>query len=176
MKIAYTMASGRGDTDLLLDRLAERLLARGCRVSGTVQINTECDAGGPCDMDVRVLPDGPVIRISQSLGKDARGCRLDPEALETAVGLVEASLGDGSDLLIINKFGKHEADGRGFRGVIGEALARGIPVLVGLNPLNEERFREFAGGMAENVPATVEDLERWAVGQLHAIDGAPISA
>ena len=69
MKIAYTMSRGRGDTDLLLARLAERLLARGCRVSGTVQINTECDADGPCDMDVRVLPDGPVIRISQSLGK-----------------------------------------------------------------------------------------------------------
>jgi nucleoside-triphosphatase THEP1 len=176
MKIAYTMSRGRGDTDLLLGRLADRLLARGCRVSGTVQINTECDADEPCDMDVRVLPDGPVIRISQSLGKDARGCRLDPDALETAVGLVEASLGRDADLLIINKFGKHEADGRGFRSVIGEALARDIPVLVGLNPLNEERFQEFAGGMAEDVRATVEDLERWAIGHFPAVDAAPVSA
>lgn len=176
MTIAYTMAPGRGDTDLLLGRLAGRLLDRGCHVCGTVQINTECDSDGPCDMDVRVLPDGPVIRISQSLGKCARGCRLDPAALETAVALVEASLGRAADLLIINKFGKHEADGRGFRGVIGEALAQDIPVLVGLNRLNEDRFREFAAGMAEEVPATLEDLERWVADHVPAIARAQVSA
>jgi len=39
--IAYTMATGRGDTDLLLSGLAQELAARGLRGAGTVQINTE---------------------------------------------------------------------------------------------------------------------------------------
>ena len=82
MRLACTLAPGRGDVDLLLARLAERLAARGLRCAGTVQINSEAGPGRPCDMDVRLLPHGPVLRISQSLGPGAHGCRLDPGALE----------------------------------------------------------------------------------------------
>ena len=161
MKLAYTMASGRGDTDLILERLAAGLAARGLRCSGTVQINTERADAGPCDMDVRVLPDGPVLRISQDLGPSARGCRLDPIALETAVGLVAAGLSSGADLLIINKFGKHEAAGRGFRDVIAQAVAMEVPVLVGLNASNRDAFQAFAGGMAIQLPPERAALSDW---------------
>jgi nucleoside-triphosphatase THEP1 len=165
MKIAYTKAPGRGDTDLLLATVADILEARGVRTCGTVQINSGREDCGPCDMDVKVLPDGPVIRMSQSLGKAARGCRLDPHALETAVGLVEASLEAGAEVLIINKFGKHEAEGRGFRGLIAEALAREIPVLVGLNRLNDAAFHEFTAGAATELAPDSDDLLRWLEAQ-----------
>jgi nucleoside-triphosphatase THEP1 len=161
MKLAYTMAPGRGDTDLVLERLATDLAARGLRCCGTVQINSErCDAG-PCDMDVRVLPDGAILRISQDLGPQSRGCRLDPAALETAVGLVAASLSSGADLLIVNKFGKHEAEGRGFRYVIAEAIAMDIPVLVGLNAINRPAFESFADGLAVQLPSDPTALMAW---------------
>ena len=103
MKLAYTMAPGRGDTDLILAGLANRLGKRGIRCCGTVQINTERPDTHKCDMDVMVLPEGPVLRVSQDQGPGARGCRLDPGALETAVGLVASRLSDETDLLIINK-------------------------------------------------------------------------
>ena len=169
MKLAYTMAPGRGDTDLVLAGLATTLAARGIRCRGVVQINSTRVDAGPCDMDVRVLPDGAVLRISQDLGPQARGCRLDPAALETAVGLVAASLATGADLLIINKFGKHEAEGRGFRDVIADALAQEIPVLVGLNALNRPAFAAFAEGLAVPLPCEPAALLAW-VGQV--IDGA----
>lgn len=162
MNLAYTMAPGRGDTDLILHKLAADLGACGLRCCGTVQINSERADSGPCDMDVQVLPDGPVLRITQDLGPSARGCRLDPTALETAVGLVAASLAGGADVLIINKFGKHEAEGRGFRAVIAEALALGIPVIVGVNGLNLASFEEFAGGLASRLPPDCETLAAWA--------------
>ncbi len=161
MNIAYTIAQGRGDTDLLLFSVAQSLLARGCRVAGTVQINTERAITDPCDMDIKVLPDGPVIRISQDLGPHSKGCRLDTGALETAVYAVGRHLADGPDCLIVNKFGKHEAEGRGFREVIAEAVSREIPVLVGLNRLNETAFAEFAGGVAANLPPDRPGLEAW---------------
>jgi nucleoside-triphosphatase THEP1 len=161
MKLAYTMAPGRGDTDLVLERLATDLAARGLRCCGTVQINSERADSGPCDMDVRVLPDGAVLRISQDLGSQARGCRLDPAALETAVGLVSARMSSGADLLIVNKFGKHEAEGRGFRDVIAEALAMEIPVLVGLNSLNRPAFEDFAEGLATQLPPEPSALMAW---------------
>jgi nucleoside-triphosphatase THEP1 len=161
MKLAYTMAPGRGDTDLVLEQLAADLTARGLRCCGTVQINSERADSGPCDMDVRVLPDGAVLRISQDLGPQARGCRLDPAALEAAVAMVAATLASGADLLIVNKFGKHEAEGRGFRNVIAEAVAMDIPVLVGLNALNRLAFESFAEGLAVQLPSDPATLTAW---------------
>jgi hypothetical protein len=161
MNIAYTMAPARGHTDLLLFNFARSVLERGLRPVGIVQINTERDAASPCDMDVQVLPDGPVIRISQSLGHLSKGCRLDPSALEQAVGLVEARLVEGADCLIINKFGRLEAEGHGFRSVIADALARNIPVLVGLNRLNADAFLAFSDGLAVQLPPSESDLLEW---------------
>ena len=166
MQIGYTLSPGRGDTDMLLFSVAEAMIARGQKPCGIVQINSETCHGGPCDMDVRVLPDGPVLRISQSLGGKAKGCRLDPGALEDAVGRVAASLGDETDCLIVNKFGKHEAEGRGFRNVIATALLQDIPVLVGLNALNAEAFFEFSGGMAERLEPDAEKLLDWLMQRL----------
>jgi hypothetical protein len=173
MKIAFTMAHERGEIDRLLAGLANRLLAAGSRICGTIQTNSERGDLGPCDMDIKVLPDGPVIRISQSLGVASQGCRLDPGALETAVHLVEQSMTTGCDLLLVNKFGKHEAEGRGFRNVIAEAMVREIPVLVGLNPLNREAFQDFTGGLAEELPPDEAVLLDWlgfgAVGTLRPV-------
>lgn len=160
MHIAYTMAPGRGDTDLLLHQVGQSIIKAGYRPAGTAQINTERADAGPCDMDVLVLPGGPTVRISQSLGREARGCRLDPEALESAVSLVQVSLPQ-SDCLIVNKFGKHEADGRGFRTVIGEALALELPVLVGLNRLNAQAFLEFSGGIAKRIDPVEMEIKNW---------------
>lgn len=160
MRMGYVMAPGRGDMDLLLAGVAEKLLADGVRLCGTVQTNTACEGEGPCDMDVRVLPDGPVIRISQSLGPGAKGCRLDPGALETAIAECEARL-DAAEMLIVNKFGKQEALGRGFRTLIAEAMGRGIPVLVGLNTLNRAAFETFTGGAAEPVEPEPGAVDRW---------------
>jgi hypothetical protein len=164
MNLAYTMAPGRGDTDLILFKLATTLAERGLRCCGTVQINSDRGDTGPCDMDVHVLPDGPVLRISQDLGRSARGCRLDPAALETAVGLVTASLAHGADVLIVNKFGKHEAEGRGFRTVIAEALSKGIAVVVGVNALNLPAFEEFSEGLGRSLPCDGAALTNWVTG------------
>lgn len=167
MNIAFTMAPGRGDVDLLLQGLARALVARGLRPAGTAQVNTERRDAGPCDMDVIVLPEGPTLRISQGLGKGSRGCRLDPQALETAVGLVQAGL-HGSHCLIVNKFGKHEAEGRGFRPVIAEALALDMPVLVGLNQLNAAAFEDFTGGLATRLAPDAAVLETWLLRHVRA--------
>ncbi|UWQ81256.1 DUF2478 domain-containing protein [Leisingera sp. S132] len=164
MHLAYVMTEERGATDRLLSELAERLEAKGIRLAGIVQTNVECYDKELCDMDVRVLPDGETIRISQSLGAGARGCRLNPEALEQAVGQVSATLQSdpAPQLMIVNKFGKHEADGRGMRPIIGEALALGIPVISGVNKMNVEPFQAFADGMAVAAGPDLDALAEWA--------------
>lgn len=166
MHLAYVMTQDRGATDRLLSALAEQLQQRGTALAGIVQTNTECHDDALCDMDVRVLPAGETIRISQSLGPEARGCRLDPAALEQAVAQVTGSLQASPlpEILIVNKFGKHEADGRGMRPVIGEAMTLGVPVVTGVNKMNVAAFQEFSGGLAVAVDPTIEALLEWLAG------------
>lgn len=169
MHLAYVMTDERGATDRMLSALAEALRAKGIRTAGIVQSNTECHGTALCDMDVQVLPAGETIRISQSLGPESRGCRLDPESLERAVGLVTRSLQqDAPQVLLVNKFGKHEAAGRGLRPLIGDALAMGIPVVAGVNRLNLEAFQGFAGGLAQPGGTSVETLVEWVEAALAA--------
>lgn len=163
MKIAYTLASGRGETNLLLADLARDLQDQGLNLCGTIQIDTDRVDDHRCDMDVKVLPKGPTVRISQSLGKQARGCRLDPDALEQAVAMTGAALENGADLLLVNKFGKHEAEGRGFRTTIGQAIALGVPVLVGANKLNIDALVKFCDGLAVELPPEADALRDWAL-------------
>jgi len=164
MQLAYVMTETRGTTDRLLALFSRQLIERGSRLVGVAQTNTECADSNLCDMDVQVLPDGPTIRISQSLGSGAKGCRLDPSALEQAVALVSASFERNPQLLVVNKFGKHEAEGRGFRPVIGDALMRGIPVLAGVNTLNHDAFIEFTQGMGQRLMAEPVALDDWFSG------------
>lgn len=166
MNIAYVVAPGRGETNLMLAEAAQRLADAGLRLVGTVQIDTRRATEHDCDMDVRVLPEGPVIRISQSLGQGATGCRLDPAQLEQAVALTQERLAEGSaDLMMVNKFGKHETLGRGFREPIGAALAGGVPVLVGVNAQTVAAFQDFCGGAAVELPAQPAAILDWALGQ-----------
>jgi nucleoside-triphosphatase THEP1 len=156
--IGFTMMPGKGDTDLLLSALVTELQAKGVLVCGCVQTNEEQPGQHVCDMLVRAVPSGNVYKISQDLGKGSRGCRLDANALEAAVADVTAAFEQGAEVLIINKFGKHEAQGRGFRDLIAEAVMREVPVLVGLNDLNYQAFLEFAGDLAVPVEPNPEDL------------------
>ncbi|MQY43661.1 DUF2478 domain-containing protein [Epibacterium sp. SM1969] len=168
MHLAYIKNPERGATDRTLTALAARLQEMGIITAGIVQINVEICDSELCDMDVRVLPGGETIRISQSLGPNSTGCRLNPEALEKAVGLVLDSMQQEPkpQVLLVNKFGKHEADGRGMRVVIAEALEQGLPVVLGVNGANVDAFQAFTGGLGEAASCDVEELASWVKSHL----------
>ncbi len=133
--LGYVVKTGQGAGDALLAAVVAGLAARGVALAGVVQSNYVFDPDRHCHMDLTVLGDGPVVRISQDRGRHARGCRLDPEGLALAVGHVEAALDSGqAALLVVNKFGKAELDGEGFRQTIGKALLAGLPVLTTVSP------------------------------------------
>ncbi len=165
MRLGYVSLSGRGKTDRLLAEAVARLEARGVALAGTVQCNLERPGRDLCDMELRLMPGGPQVRISVDLGPAAKGCRLDAGALEQAVLWVSRHL-DGAEVLVVNKFGKQEATGKGLAPVIAEALDRGIPVLVGVNGLNLPPFLDFAAGMAEPLPPDAEAVAGWCLSAL----------
>lgn len=159
MNLAALTSDTAAGCDAVLAALVDRLTAEGHRVAGAVQLP---DGSGTRRMDLRLLPGGGVLRISQNLGAGAEGCRLDPGALEMAVAATEAALAAArTDLLVINRFGKQEAEGRGFASLIGTALAEGVPVIVALSPKFRPQFAAFAGDLAAWLPADAEALITW---------------
>jgi hypothetical protein len=134
MKLAYVTPARPWSHRRADRRSGGRLAADGVRLAGTVQSNHERPDRRKCDMDLVVLPDGPIVRISEDRGDLARGCTLDRRAgTDRGRGSAAPGRRGGPDRQQVR-----QARGRrqGLVPVIAEALERGLPVLIGVNGLN----------------------------------------
>ena len=160
--------AGQGDADRILAALAE-CLAPQMRLAGAVQANRGPGNDCQCDMDLLLLGQPEVVRISQNLGPGATACRLDAEGLERAAAAVEAQIARGADLVILSKFGKQESLGRGFCSTIAAALERDLPVLLSVPQEYRDAFLTFAGDLAQEVaPDALAEWCRKAILQRQA--------
>ena len=162
MKIAVVTSKIMGQTDQLISETIKKLESEGVNLSGVVKVlGNESLDGNHCDMDLRVLPAGPTVRITQSLGKGSTGCRLNPAGIVEAVAAVERNDAEQVDLFVLNKFGPQEAEGRGFCNAIASALEQDIPVLVGVGKGCRDDLDRFVEGMAEYVQPEPEAMYDW---------------
>lgn len=163
--ILYKPSDGPS-VDLMLSGLAAELKAQNVRLAGTVQWNQD-PAAGPCaDMVMEDLHTGRHISVTENRGALAKGCRLDSRALEDVAGLTCASIGTDTDLVIINKFSKSEAEGRGLRQAIEAAVTSGVPVLVALNATHRAAWDEFTGGCSNWLSPDPQAIRSWCRGVL----------
>ncbi|SFU21397.1 DUF2478 domain-containing protein [Sedimentitalea nanhaiensis] len=151
-----------GDIDGFLAGIANSLAASGMRVRGAVQ--SRGAVGGECrcaDMDLTTLYSNKTFRISQPLGNGSRGCRLDPGALAICSSFIASELHAGADLLILNRFGRGESEGRGFRDLIGAAIALEVPVLTAVRPTYADSWAHFGGDIACDLPMQTDAVLGW---------------
>ncbi|MES2711722.1 MAG: DUF2478 domain-containing protein [Pseudomonadota bacterium] len=137
--------------DRALRRIVRQAEAAGRRLAGVVQRDTPRAGRTGCDMVLEDLSSGDLIAISRDRGPHARGCQLDLGEMARAIQSASAALEASPDLLVLNKFGRTEAEGGGFRGLIAEAVGHGVPVLVAVPYRNLEQWRVFAGEMAREI-------------------------
>ncbi|WP_419913209.1 DUF2478 domain-containing protein [Hoeflea sp.] len=164
-KTAHRLAAIRFGKDFHVDGVFDTaiaaLRAEGLRIVGFVQRETP-DPTTCCDITyLEDIVTGQRHRISQALGAGSRGCKLDPQALADVCGDLVGTLEERVDLLILNRFGKGESDGHGFRVVIEKALDLGIPVLTAVRDTYEPAFEEFAGDLAILLPAEHGAVVGW---------------
>jgi nucleoside-triphosphatase THEP1 len=152
--------------DDLLVQAAQEMRKLGLSLAGVVQ-HPLAKGAGRCEMVLEILRANDQLLISQDLGPMSKGCRLNASALEQAVGLVMISLAQQkSDMLIINKFGKQEVDGRGFRPAIAMALEEEVPVLVMVRPESLQNFQDFIGDMGQEIVPDLQAIMLWVKGVL----------
>ncbi|KAB2670253.1 DUF2478 domain-containing protein [Ochrobactrum sp. LMG 5442] len=143
--LAAIIAAKDVPVDQLLAGAARRARQAGLRVAGFLQ-HRETGGEECCrDIEIEHIGTGVTQIISQALGSGSKGCRLDPAALADVAGALQAELDDGADMLILNRFGKGETEGHGFRSIIETAYARQIPVLTVVRETYVEGWNDFAG-------------------------------
>ena len=149
--------------DGLMQEIADHLAAAGVRLGGFVQHATAEDGDCCAVMHLRDLRDGSLIPISQDLGPAARGCRLDPGVLAEVAERLEVSLDSDLQILILNRFGRAEAEGRGLRSAIQKAVAAGIPILMAVKDEYAGAWAEFHGGLGVTLPVNRNAILYWCL-------------
>jgi nucleoside-triphosphatase THEP1 len=154
--------------DDILKQVVDRCRARGFRLAGVVQRKSR-EAGHRCDMLLEDLVTGRHVSIFAGRGRGAKGCQLDEDAMLQVVSQIERELKDNPKLLMLNKFGKVEAEGAGMRDLIAQAVWMGIPVIVGVPARNLNAWREFAGELSIELHNS-RDTDGWLA---RTVGGAP---
>jgi hypothetical protein len=144
------------ELDRLLREFVQDLMAREYRVVGLIQ--TRLGDGGAA---VTVLPTGETIPLAPQRGTCPPSPRPDPCDLAKAAARIDALIPTGADLVIINRFGKLEAEGTGLVDEIARALSFDIPVLVAVPEFRFAEWLSFCKGMGVKLPCRDGSLQGW---------------
>ena len=146
--------------EALVDAVIASLRGDGARVAGYVQRDVARHGGCP-DMYVENIETAERTSISQSLGAGSKSCRLDSQALADITGAALPRLNGSIDVLILNRFGKGEAEGRGLRALFERAIELDVPVLTCVKETYLAAWTDYAGDLATILPGTVDDALGW---------------
>jgi nucleoside-triphosphatase THEP1 len=147
--------------DRFLADLGYSLRDAGLLVAGLVQLNSFVRDPHRCDMEIEELSSGTVLQLSEDRGKESRGCRLDRSVLAEAAALLSRALNRKPEVLVLNKFGKTEAEGGGVRDVLARAVEQGVPLIVGVPFRNLDQWRLFASDLARECQVDLGAVRHW---------------
>jgi nucleoside-triphosphatase THEP1 len=145
------------DPDAILRDFASDLTARGFRVVGMVQAGQCADSS----LSAVLLHNGEKLLLAQDFDPAASGCRLDVGRLQNAGARVAGALEAGADLLIINRFGKRERDGRGVAYLIERALEAHTPAVIAVSSHRLAEWIKFAGDITVKLACDRHGLGAW---------------
>jgi hypothetical protein len=140
----------------LVDRWQPPLRLAGVIAEDHGLADRACTAGY-----LRSLGSGERFQIFHDLGPGSRACHLAGEGALAAAVAVQRDIADGCDLVLLNKFGKLEADGGGLRDAFSEAIDCGVPVLTSVSPAFAAAWEAFAGSLFAVLPADENRIEAW---------------
>jgi len=145
--------------DGVLRAFANDLNMHGYRAVGLVQFGRHCVDP---DLSALLVHTGEKLPLLQDLSFGcAAGCRLDVERLLEAGARIADAIAAGADIVIINRFGRQERDGKGLSYLIERALDADIPVVVAVPHHRFADWIRFACGMSVKLACDRGALDAW---------------
>lgn len=160
LAVAAIVHGGDGEGDGLLADILTQCQRQGWRVRG-LQTELGKDPQGVLPMRLRDLYTGQTFDISQSLGRDSRGCSLDMGALAEAGQVLRRALDEQPDLVFVNRFGYGESQGRGLSQEFSQLISAQIPVLTLVSEKYVDFWHEFSAGLGQTLPLERSAIEHW---------------
>jgi hypothetical protein len=156
--LAALIYEQRQDPDEILHEFAADLNGRGYRAIGLVQLGHHCvDA----NLSAMLVHTGEQLPLFQDLGSCSAGCWLDVGQLLDAGQQIANAIDQGADLLIINRFGRREREGKGLSYLVERALSAVIPVVIAVPSHRVADWIKFADGMSVKLRCNREALDGW---------------
>lgn len=152
--------------DSVLADVAAGLKQRGASLAGVIQkIGPEpgCDIEGS---RLQSLSGDWSLPLLENRGPQARGCRLDYNSIAEASVRIRASLPDDADFMMLNRFGRAEAEGAGLRDILETCLDRQICVVVAVREDYLDAWNEYHGGLGAVLPADADAILEWCDARL----------
>jgi nucleoside-triphosphatase THEP1 len=146
------------DSQAILSEAAADLRRAGARVVGVLAENS--DVEGTCSAAfLRDLASGRRFSIQLDTAPAGTTCHLDTAGIDEACAelLPQMTL---ADVVVLSKFGKTEAMGRGLRAAFSNAIAAGKPVLTTVSPKHVEAWLAFAPDAAWLEPDS-RSIQQW---------------
>lgn len=159
--IAGILYGERFDVDAVLMSVTDLLRSKGIRVSGLLQHFGAPTPAGKRSMYVEDIASGKRVRLDLPRGSGASGCSLDPDSLAKAACLLRDAIRSRPDVLIVNRFGQQEAEGRGLRPELAEAVCAGLPTLVAVSQSLLSEWERFVGETGRILPAKPSAIVSW---------------
>lgn len=147
------------DPDRLLLAFAADLQRQGLRPVGLVQRGHH-DAGAAA-LPALLLHTGEEFDLFQDAAAYTAGRRLDVEKLAQARARMTTAVSEGADLLIVNRFGRQELEGRGLAHLIEHALAADVPVVVPVPAFRFDDWIKYVEGMCVKLACERSALDAW---------------
>lgn len=146
------------DPDRILCDFADDLNANGYFAVGLVQLGHRCLE---TSLSARLVHTGEELPLFQDLGTCAGGCRLDVGRLLDAGQRIASAIDRGADVVIVNRFGKQECEGKGLSHLVAQALEADIPVVIAVPSHRFAGWIKFAEGMSVKLRCDRRALDAW---------------
>jgi nucleoside-triphosphatase THEP1 len=151
----------KDNPDRLLLEFTEDLHRSGVRTAGLVQLDNGTDQSDDHAVRTVVLSTREVIPVAHQRNLAATGCGLDCGKLASIAKMIKAAIQEGADLVVINRFGKLEAVGKGLIELIQQAADADIPLLIAVPEHRFAGWIRYSAGMSVRLPCRRAALDRW---------------
>jgi nucleoside-triphosphatase THEP1 len=146
------------EPDEILCAFANHLAALGYRAAGLVQRGHRRFGAG---LSALLLHSGEELTLFRDTDAGEIGPRLDAVRLQDAASQISRAIDQGADIVIVNRFGRQELNGRGLCSLVERAAHADIPVVIAVPAHRFADWIKFADGMTVKLRCDREALVDW---------------
>jgi nucleoside-triphosphatase THEP1 len=145
---------------MALLKFVEKLKSSNIRVGGVLQEALFNSAGEIVGLDAVDVATNQRIPISRPSKNDDE-CGLDVSALAETTRIIRDAINERLNLVVVEKFGELEQDGKGLIDEIFQTIAEGIPLLISVPEAALPVWQQRSGDLGSVLDFSEQDFQQW---------------